>query len=143
MAETVRNLAQRPDIEVYINGNRCGEPWLSFTENPNAQTKSRKFINERNERSSIVRYATQWAFECLLEYDKPEVRAVYDIAIEHKTGDDALVDVKIVDTLINKTRCYKGSVQVSSIDDDDDMIIKGTIYAQGDEIAEDTPTQTS
>lgn len=143
MAETERNLAQRPDIEVYINDNLCGEPWLSFTESPNAQTKSRKFINQKNETSSIVRYATQWAFEVLLDYSKPEVKEIYDIAIEHKTGDDAKITVKIVDKLINKTRTYKATVQVSSIDDDDDMVLKGTVYADGDEITTSTVSETT
>lgn len=143
MAETNRNLAQRPDIEVYINDNLCGEPWLSFTENPNAQTKSRKFINQRNESSSITRYATQWAFEVLLDYSKPEVKTIYDIATDHKTGDDAVITVKIIDKLIDKTRTYKATVQVSSIDDDDDMVIKGTVYANGDEITDSSVSESS
>lgn len=126
---------QRPDIVPKINGSVCGDGWLSFTESPNAQTKTRKFINQRNETSTITRYSTQWDFEVLLDLSDPPTKTIYEIATKHKTGDDAKIQLEILDGAeATSGRKYYATVQVSSIDDDDDMVMKGTIYADGDEV---------
>lgn len=124
------------DERVYTN---CGVAWTTFTESPNAQTKERKYINEKTARNNITRYSPQWAFECLLMYNRPEVRKVYDIVKQRKVGSDTVVTLIVAD-LFDKTgtkyaaRKVNAAVQISSLDDDDDMIIKGTFYNQGDEI---------
>lgn len=151
--------AQRTDIAVYFDvtgqkgvtiaeptGNekawaQAGAAWTSFTENPNAQTKTRKFINEKTERNNITRYSPQWAYEVLLMFERPEIAMVYDIVKQRKTGSDTIVTFVVVD-LFKPTetdneyeaRLVKAAVQVSSLDDDDDMIMKGTLYNQGDEV---------
>lgn len=151
--------AQRTDIAVYfdVTGQQgvtitepkenekawaqAGAAWTSFTENPNAQTKSRKFINEKTERNNITRYSPQWAYEVLLMFERPEIAMVYDIVKQRKTGSDTIVTFVVVDlfkpTETNNTyeaRLVNAAVQVSSLDDDDDMIMKGTLYNQGDEV---------
>lgn len=155
------NIIQRPDIAVYfqitqtvesvttISFTRAGECWTSFTENPNAQTKTRKYISERTERQNITKYSPQWAFECLMDLTKPEIEMIYNIVKERRTGSQTLVTFVVVD--IDPTsqatsfpaRKVQGAVQISSIDDDDDMIIKGSIYNQGDEVAGTFDTETN
>ena len=72
-------------------------------------------------------------------FNKPEVRTVYDIYTKRKTGTDAVVTVVTVDAFEEVKNGYyparKGryAVEVSSCDDDDDMIIKGNLNGQGDE----------
>lgn len=153
---TDEKIAQRTDIAVYMDvtgeedvatpakeGDRvytnCGAAWADFTESPNAQTKQRKYINERTERNNITRYAPQWAFEVLLMYNRPEIRKIYNIVKKRKTGQDTVVTLIVVDLFDGtgdsfSARMVNAAVQVSSLDDDDDMIIKGTFHNQGDEI---------
>lgn len=153
---TDEKTAQRTDIAVYMDitgeegvetpakeGDKvytnCGTAWTTFTENPNAQTKQRKYINEKTERNNVARYAPQWAFEVLLMYNRPEIRKIYNIVKKRKTGQDTVVTLIVVDLFDGADDAYSArmvnaAVQVSSLDDDDDMIIKGTFYNQGDEI---------
>ena len=143
--------AQRTDIAVFMlvestgtaeTWTRCGVAWQTFTENPNAQSKTRKFISESTERKNITRYSPQWAFEVLLMYERPEIKLIYDKIKGRKTGTDILVTFVVVDlfdpvtgeTGVYNSRRVNASVEVSSLDDDDDMIIKGNFNNQGDEI---------
>ena len=119
---------------------RLGAGWMSMTESPSAQTKSRKFINEKSERENITRYKPTFAFETLLMFNDPAIRKVYKIYKQRKTGTDAIVTVITVDMFDKATNgsypAYKGNyaVQVSSCDDEDDLIIKGNLACQGDEV---------
>lgn len=123
--------------EVY---RQLGAGWMSMTESPSAQTKSRKFINEKSERENITRYKPVYAFEALLMFNDPAIRKVYDIYKQRRTGANALVTMVTVDkfdTAVNGSYpAHKGNyaVQVTSCDDDDDMIIKGNLACQGDEV---------
>lgn len=147
--------AQRTDIAVYMDvtnvegvtkeGNdpvytNAGAAWTQFTESPNAQTKERKYINEKTARSNITSYKPSWAFEVLLMYKRPEIKQIYDIVKKRKTGASTIITFVVVDLFDKRSdgvygaRFVKGAVQVSNLDDDDDMIMKGTIYNQGDEV---------
>lgn len=118
---------------------QMGAGWTSMTESPSAQTKERKFINEKSKRKNITSYAPSFGFETLLMFKNPTVRKVYDIYTHRKTGTDAVVPIITVDafeTAVNgvyPARKGKYAVEVSSCDDDDDMIIKGNFNGQGDE----------
>lgn len=136
------------DVTNFVNNNsstgdaiycQMGTGWTSVTESPSAQTKDRKFINEKSSRKNITSYAPSFAFETLLMFNNPVVRIVYDIYTQRKTGTDAVISVVTVDkfdTAIDgayPARKGNYAVEVSSCDDDDDMIIKGNLNGQGDE----------
>lgn len=118
---------------------QMGSGWTSMTESPSAQTKERKFINEKSKRKNITGYAPSFGFEALLMFHNPTVRKVYDIYTQRKTGTNAVVPIVTVDAFeeaVNgayPARKGKYAVEVSSCDDDDDMIIKGNFNGQGDE----------
>ena len=118
---------------------QMGSGWTSMTESPSAQTKERKFINEKSKRKNITSYSPSFAFEALLMFLNPTVRKVYNIYTHRLTGTDAVVPIIHVDAFEEVKNGYyparKGryAVEVSSCDDDDDMIIKGNFNGQGDE----------
>ena len=153
LEEKIEATPQRTDISHFMNVTRVvkdakegdtvwskmGSGWTNNTESPSAQTKERKFINEKSKRKNITSYSPSFAFEVLLMFNKPEVRMVYDIYTRRKTGVDAVVTMVTVDEFDTPKKGYyparKGNyaVEVSSCDDDDDMIIKGNLNGQGDE----------
>ena len=153
LEEKIEATAQRTDISHFMNvtkvvntekegdtvWSKMGSGWTNNTESPSAQTKERKFINEKSKRKNITSYSPSFAFEVLLMFNKPEVRMVYDIYTRRKTGVDAVVTMVTVDEFDTPKKGYyparKGNyaVEVSSCDDDDDMIIKGNLNGQGDE----------
>lgn len=118
---------------------QMGVGWTAMTESPSAQSKERKFINEKSKRKNITSYAPSIAFEALLMFLNPAIRKVYDIYTKRKTGTAAVVPMVTVDTFDTAVGDYyparkgKYAVEVSSCDDDDDMIIKGNFNGQGDE----------
>lgn len=128
-----------PEAEGDTVWDQMGVGWTSVTENPSAQTKPRKFINEKSERKNITSYSPSFAYEALLMFLKPSIRKVYDIYTKRKTGTAAVVPMVTVDAFDTAVGGYyparkgKYAVEVSSCDDDDDMIIKGNFNGQGDE----------
>lgn len=139
-------VAQRPEITPYMEITtgayyKMGDNWTSFTESPSAQTKDRKFINNTTSSTSITSYKPQFAYEALLAFNEPAVSKVYEIAKGRKTGTDAQVVLIVVDefeTAVDDAypaRKITATVEVSSLDDDDDMIIKGNFNSWGTEIA--------
>lgn len=149
---TIETTAQRTDIAHYMDVSGMdgvtgdgtvwalmGAGWTSNTESPSAQTKERKYINEKSSRKNITSYAPSFSFEVLLMFNKPEVRKIYEIYTKRKTGNDAVITMVTVDLFDEakegKYPARKGryAVEVSSCDDDDDMIIKGNLNGQGDE----------
>ncbi len=70
---------------------QMGVGWTAMTESPSAQSKERKFINEKSKRKNITSYAPSIAFEALLMFLNPAIRKVYDIYTKRKTGTAAVV----------------------------------------------------
>lgn len=139
-------VAQRPEIIPYMEiaegaYYHMGDNWTSFTESPSAQTKDRKFINNTTSSKSVSSYKPQFAYEALLAYNDPAIAKVYEIAKSRKTGSDARVTLIIMDKFTTAVaeaypaRKIVATVEVSSLDDDDDMIIKGNFNSWGTEIA--------
>lgn len=134
----VTDMVESP-VEGEAYYQQLGAGFTAMTESPNAQTKERKYINEKSSRKNITSYAPNYAFENLLMFNNPAIRKIYKIYKHRKTGTDAVVEMVSVDAFETAKGgyfpAYKGkyAVEVSSCDDDDDMIIKGNLNGQGDE----------
>ena len=142
-------VVQRTDIVPYMNigteespqWSQMGAGWTKFSESPNAQTKSKKYINEKTERESVTRYKPKFDFEADLMHADPTIKKVYDIQRNRETGAGAIVDILVVDKFESEepsegyaARRMKLAVSVSSVDGDDDMTISGSLNGQGDDI---------
>ena len=141
-------VVQRTDIVPYMNTgteespkwSQMGAGWTKFSESPNAQTKSKKYINEKTERESVTHYKPKFDFEADLMHADPTIKKVYDISRNRETGSGAVVDILIVDKIGEEpvdgyeARRMKLAVSVSSVDGDDDMTISGSLNGQGDDI---------
>ena len=87
-------VVQRTDIVPFMNTGKeetptwdqMGAGWTKFSESPNAQTKSKKYINEKTERESVTRYKPKFDFEADLMHADPTIQKAYDKAIN---GNDA------------------------------------------------------
>jgi hypothetical protein len=139
-------VAQRTEIKPYMEITsgayyQMGEYWTTFTESPSAQTKERKFINNSTSSTSITSYKPQFAFEAMLAFNDPAIAKVYDIAKGRKTGSNARVTLIVADEFATAVsdaypaRKIAATVEVSSLDDDDDMIIKGNFNSWGTEVS--------
>lgn len=134
--DVTKEAAKTEEERVYC---QLGAGCLSMTESPSAQTKERKYINEKSKRKNIASYAPSFAFEMLLMFNNPAIRKVYEIYTQRKTGTNTIISMVTVDKFDTAVSGYyparRGNyaVEVSSCDDDDDMIIKGNFNGQGDE----------
>lgn len=139
-------IAMRTDIWVFLNTGdndspvwtRCGDGWKKFAENPNAQTDSALYINQLSETTDTVSYSPQYSFECDLMFGDETIKKVYSIAKDRKTGNDAVVDMLIVDAFEKlsgdtyNARRENLAVAVSSIDGQKKMSMSGNLNSQGD-----------
>ena len=151
-------VVQRTDIVPYMNigteespqWSQMGAGWTKFSESPNAQTKSKKYINEKTERESVTHYKPKFDFEADLMHADPTIKKVYDIQRNRETGAGAIVDILVVDKFESEepsegyaARRMKLAVSGSSVDGDDDMTISGSLNGQGDDIKGKFKTGTS
>lgn len=150
-------VVQRTDIVPFMNTSKeetptwsqMGAGWTKFSESPNAQTKSKKYINEKTERESVTHYKPKFDFEADLMHADPTIKKVYDISRNRETGSGAVVDILIVDKIGEEpvdgydARRMKLAVSVSTFDGDDDMTLSGSLNGQGDDIKGKFVTSTS
>lgn len=118
----------------------CGRGWKKFSESPNAQTESVKYINMESEATDTTSYSPKYAFECDLMASERTVKEIYSIAKGRKTGSDCVRPFLIIDKFdpVNGggyVAWYeKLAVAVSSIDGDKKMTVSGDLNAQGDTV---------
>lgn len=139
-------IAMRPEIQIYFNlgteavpsWKRCGNGWIKFAENPNAQTESVLYINQSSESKDTVSYSPEYSVEADLLYNDPTVKLVYGIAKDRKTGSDATIDVVIADAFdkLENGACVarreRLSVAITSLDGQKKMKMTGSLNGQGD-----------
>lgn len=129
----------RYQIADYLNTGTAESPeWAlmgvgfnTLDENPNAQTESKTYINQRTQTSQIKSYNTQFPFDTDLVKEEAAVMKLYEIGRDHKTGSDAEVEYIRVE-LFNGTegeypaRKFTVAVEVSGISGEGGGVVKAT-----------------
>lgn len=122
---------EAPDWEI------CGKGWTKFSESPNAQTESTKYINMESETTDTVSYSPKYGFECDLMASERSIKKIYDIAKGRKTGSDCVLPFLVIDKFDPSGEGFvawyeKLAVAVSSIDGEKKMKVTGDLNGQGD-----------
>ena len=142
---------QRHEFADYLNCGTSTTPdyqlmgtgFTSLNESPNAQTNTKKYVNEKSSTTSITQYQTEFAYDADLIATEACILALYNDGRDHKTGSDAVheyVRVELWDpattnsTTEFKARKFFVANSVSDIAGDDDIQVSGTLHAQGDPI---------
>lgn len=142
---------QRHEFADYLNCGTSAEPdwqlmgtgFTSLNESPNAQTNTKKYVNEKSSTTSITQYQTEFSYETDLIVSESAVITLYNIARNHLTGSDAILEYVRVElwnpategsTTMYKARKFSVANSVSDISGDDDIAVSGTLHAQGDPV---------
>lgn len=124
----------------------CGKGWRKFSESPNAQTESTKYINMESETTDTTSYSPKYGFECDLMASERTIKEVYHVAKERKTGSDCVRPFLIIDKFdpVEDADEKDGkkyvawyeelAIAVSSIDGDKKMTVSGDLNGQGDTV---------
>ncbi len=117
----------------------CGTGWKKFSESPNAQTESTKYINMESETTDTVSYAPKYSFECDLMASERTIKEIYNIAKSRKTGSGCIRPFLIIDKFDKVGDGYvawyeKLAVAVSAIDGEKKMTVSGDLNGQGDTV---------
>lgn len=142
----MNEIVQRTEIIPYMNTatsstspvwTQMGDGWTKFKESPSAQTKSKKYINETEERETVTRYKPKFDFECDLMHTDATIKKIYDIQRKRAVGSDVNVELLVVDAFGTEpedgfpARRMTVAAAVDSIDGDDDMTMTGSFNCQG------------
>lgn len=151
MNETV----MRNQIADYLNASTSGGTasyvlmgvgFNTLDENPNAQTDSKTYINQKVQTSQIKNYQTQFPFDTDLISSEEAVMALYEIGRDQKTGSGAELDYVRVELFEPSpgegadntfaARKFRVAVAVTGIAGAGGEAVKvtGTLYAVGDPI---------
>ena len=142
---------QRHEFADYLNCGTSAQPdwqlmgtgFTSLNESPNAQTSTKKYVNEKSSTTSITQYQTEFPYDADLISSEKAIITLYNIARNHKTGSDAVLEycrVELWDpaeensTSKFKARKFNVANSVSDVAGDDDIQVSGTLHAQGDPI---------
>lgn len=95
-----RAVVQRHQFADYLNTGDDNTPayklmgvgFTSLNETPGAQTKSKRYVNEKTSSSSVTSYESQFPFESDLIPEQDAVVALYNVGRNHLTGSDAEFD---------------------------------------------------
>ena len=118
-----------------------GVGFTELNEQPNAQTKSKRYVNMDSASQSVSGYEPTWPFTADQIRSEKAVEFICGIAEQRKTGADAETDMIIVD-LDKKTgstgntfeaRKQRIAIAVSSFGDEDgEMTCEGDLLGVGD-----------
>lgn len=143
-----KEVVQRHEIADYLNiGTADAEEWalmgVGFTtlgETPNAQTSTKKYINEKSSSTNVNSYQPQFDFEADQIKDDAAVNFIYDIGRNEKTGGDCstqYVRVELWKPVAEQQNTFEArkfnvAVVVSGMDGETDQVVSGSLNAQGD-----------
>ena len=90
---------QRHEFADYLNCGTSETPdwqlmgtgFTSLNESPNAQTNTKKYVNEKSSTTSITQYQTEFSYDADLIASELAITTLYKIARDHKTGSDAVL----------------------------------------------------
>ncbi|MCI8420453.1 MAG: hypothetical protein HFF79_08140 [Oscillospiraceae bacterium] len=153
-----RNVIQRYQFADYLDVRTeektdfvlMGLGFKTLNESPGAQTKSKKYVNEKASSKSVTGYETVFPVTSDLIKDEKAVIALYRVARNHATGSEAefeYVRVELWDPVANKknefaARKFIVSAEISDISGDDDIELSGNLNAKGDPIDGTFNTET-
>lgn len=153
-----KEVVQRHEIADYLNVGTAEEPkfvlmGVGFTtlgETPNAQTTTKKYINEKSSSTNVNSYQPQFDFEADQIKDDEAVQCIYDIGRNEKTGADCsrqYVRVELWNPVKAKentftARLFNVAIVVSGMDGETDQVVSGSLNAQGDFTDGEFNTQT-
>lgn len=121
-----------------------GTGFTTLDENPNAQTETKKYVNEKSSSTSITSYEPSFDFESDLIKSQEAVLALYKVGRNHMTGADAefnYVRVELWDPAegdetgnVFKARKFVVACEVSEMSGETDMHVNGSLHAVGDAV---------
>lgn len=147
----------RHEIADYLNtGTESTKEWAlmgagftSIDEEPNAQTDSVKYVNDRSTTTSIIGYETSFSFEADHIKEEAAIDAIYNIARNHHIGSDAELEYCRVElwnaaegTNTFEARLFRVAVEVSSMSGENKMGMSGSLNCIGDPVLGTFNTQT-
>lgn len=130
-----------------------GAGYTKLDESPSAQTKSRRYVNDKSQTKSISGYDDSFPFEADQIIDEKAVDFIRDIGENRKAGSEAETDYIRVDLdkkvgeegTVYSARKFHVAIEVADFSDNDgEMTMSGNLLGIGDMIpgAFNTSTKT-
>lgn len=126
------------DAEEYV---LMGAGYTKLDESPSAQTKSRRYVNDKSQTKSISGYDDSFPFEADQIIDEKAVDFIRDIGENRKTGAEAETDYIRVDLdkkeggsgTTYAARKFHVAIEVADFSDNDgEMTMSGNLLGIGD-----------
>lgn len=129
-----------------------GQGFTKLDENPSAQTKTKRYVNDKSQTKSIAGYDDSFPFESDMILDEKAVDYIRDIGEKRKTGSDAETDYVRVD--LDKpiaesegeyeARKFHVAVELAEFTDSDgELTMSGNLLGIGDFILGKYNTKTN
>lgn len=119
----------------------CGTGFTTLDEEPNAQTESVKYVNDKSSSTTVTGYETSFPFEAEQIPDESAIDVIYTVGRNHLIGSDAerkYVRVELWNAEESENtfaaRMFTVSIEVSSISGENKMAISGNLNAVGDPV---------
>lgn len=114
--------------------------FTELSKSMNPETYDRSYVDEKTQRSDVVSYAPEYSFSVDRDTDSPVSNLINEVFEMEKVGDDAKVDIVVVDMLSgDDAGSYKATKRTYSVipdseDGDRALVQGGTFKACGDVI---------
>ena len=118
--------------------NLIGEGFTSFPEAKNPKEYTRKYVNDKTERSDVIGYSPSISYSCDVITDNPVVSKIVAITDQEAVGDETHVDIVSVNLWEGTADSYVAYKRTYAIipdgkgDGTDALIYTGTMKAVGD-----------
>lgn len=132
------NVKTSEDKENYV---LMGQGYTKLDESPSAQTKTRRYVNDKSQTKSISGYDDSFPFEADQIIDEKAIDFIRDIGENRKTGAQAETDYVRVDLdkkvgasgTEYEARKFRVAIEVSDFPDNDgEMTMSGNLLGIGD-----------